>query len=149
MALQIRSICTAIHNLDVSGVVICDLNSIPESVDPRQPTLFPEPSEFVSDLVVTNDSFGSGLTGKKTAAYILTYTFCYAPVGEERGLFAAYPEMIDAAYRIIDAIIAADPLNGSVTSEINGAMNFGLVNDPAGQAFHGCQIQIRVTEFVN
>lgn len=149
MALAIRTITQAISEIDVSGVRFMDIDEIPESVDPRLPVFFPEPAGFVSDFSIEDNSFGTGLTAKMTASYTLTYTFAYAPIGSERGLFAQYPEMVDKAFLILDALIQSIPVEGSVNMEIINTLNFGPVSDPSGSPFHGCQVKIRVSEFVN
>lgn len=149
MSLAIATICTAISNLNVPGVEIKNLYEVPEAVDERFPTLYPEPSGFVSEFTVTKNSFGTGMTAMMTVTYNLTYTFCFAPVSSERTIFVKWAEMVEKAFRIYDTIIAACPLAGSVETELQNVFEFGPVSDPAGNTFHGCKFIIHVTEFVN
>ena len=150
MALAIATIADSIAAVSVSGVTIKDLNEIPEAVTLRDcPVLFPRPDGFVTDLAVKRDSFGTGAVAKMTVTYILTYTFCHAPIGSGRGLFDVYDNMIANAFAIIDAIITNDTVTGLVDLQVDDALNFGPVEDPSGNVFHGCEIQLYVMEFVN
>lgn len=152
MTLAIRYVTEAISLLDVDGVSIVDLDAIPEAVDGRRALIMPRPDGFVTGFSIERDSFGTS-GAKMTAIYTLNYRLLYAGIGEGRGLFDKYPDMVDAAFRFLDAVLAI----GEVTSEasrvvdlnIANALNFGPVLDPAGNAFHGCEIELTVTEFVN
>lgn len=148
MSLQINTICESISDLNIAGVKIRGLDEIPEAVEQRQPTIFPKPDGFVTDFTVERNSFG-GASEKETVHYTLNYRLCHTPLGSERGLFVSYPAMVECAFAFLDAIIGLGVLTGAVDILPADAVNFGPVSDPAGNMFHGCDIQLRVMEFVN
>jgi hypothetical protein len=149
MSLAITTITDSISKLSVSGLVIKDIDEIPVGVDARQPTLIPLP-DFVTNFVMIRDSFGGGTTAKMTVSYTLGYRLLYKPVGAGREL-EYYDNLVSMAGLIMDAILAIDTLTGlvDIEPEANGIINMGVVNDPAGNAFLGCDIRMRVKEFVN
>lgn len=149
MAMEITTIADSISALSVSGVKICDLDEIPDAVDFRQPTIFPLAYNFVTDLALTRDSYGGGSTAKMTIEYNLNYRLCFAPVEEGRGLFGVYKNMVTAAYRFLDAVIAIDTLEGLEDIYPADTVAFGYVQDMAGNPFHGCDFVIHILEFIN
>jgi len=149
MALEIAQICTSIAGLDVAGVTIADLDQIPEQVTSRKPMIFPRPDGFVSNFIMERNSFGGGSTAKMTVTYTLNYRLCYAPIGEGRGVFDIYPNMVEKAFLFLDAVLAIDTLTGLEDITPGDVIDFGPVTDPAGNLFHGCDILINIMEFVN
>ena len=83
--------------------------------------------------------------------YTLTYRLYHSKVGTGRsGLFDTFSGMVGKVGLFLDAIIANDTISGAVDIIPNSINNFGPVADPAGKSvFHGCDIGIQVTEFVN
>ena len=150
MVLAIATICESIAALDVEGVKMRDLDEIPEEVLAREcPVIFPRPDGFISSFAVERDSFGGGSTAKMTATYVLTYRFLQAPVASGRGLFEVYNKMVINAFAFLDAVIAVDVMSGLIDIQVNNTLNFGPVSDPAGNIFHGCDIELQVMEFIN
>ena len=150
MALQADTIATSIAGLSVPGVTIKDLDGVPEEVHARDcPLLYPKPDGFMSNLRVERDSFGAAGDARKTVRYTLSYAYLHAPVGEGRGLFDVYADMVGNVLAILDAIIADDALNGAADITPGAVTRFGLVNDPSGGWFHGCVVALDVVEFVN
>jgi hypothetical protein len=149
VALNTVAICTAIAGLTVSGVRMLNLDAIPEVADPRDvPAMWPRPDGFIEDVNVQVDSFGSS-QAKKTVTYTLVYVYAHSPLGAGRGLFDTYPDTVVKACAILDAIIANDAIQGAAIDITPSAGAFGPVGDPSGNAFHGCEIRVAVTEFVN
>lgn len=149
MALQAVTVATNIAALSVSGVTLKALSAIPENVAPRDcPIIYPRPDGFMSDLEVEVDSFGSS-AGKKTVRYTLTYMYLHSAIGEGRGLFDVYEDMVTKATAFVDAVISNDAIAGCVDITPTGITNFGPVADPAGGMFHGAQMPFVVTEFIN
>ena len=149
MALQISTICESIAALDIDGVNILDIDRIPEQADSRRAVIFPKPDGFVTNFVMVRDSFGGGSTAEMTVTYRLNYRLCYAPISTDRGLFAVYPDMVAAAFRFLDAILAINTMTGLVDITPFDILSFGPVADPAGSMFHGCDIILEIKEFVN
>jgi len=149
MGLATVTLINSIAALSVSGVKLYGLGGIPQSVVPGEcPLIYPKPDGLLSGLQVQIDSSGSA-AGKKTVRYTLSYMFLHSAVGEGRGLFEKYPDMVIKALAFLDAIIANDTLTGAVDVQPAGVLQFGPVPDPAGHLFHGCQIDLAVTELVN
>ncbi len=148
ITLHLETVITAIATLSVSGVTVCDLGDIPESPAPRTTYLIPSPSEpsFVTDFVVTRQSFGMS-TAATDANYTLNYKYLYARVGSERGLSKIYPGMVGKAVDIIEAILSLTGISGSVTWK-PALGDFFVIDDPAGNSWHGCMIAIDIHEFV-
>lgn len=144
---QISTIVSAISDLSVSGLTICDVDEIPAAVDIRTPTMFPL-ARFVTDLSVARDSFGADMA-KMTISYSLNYRVCYAPVGSNRGGLEHVGGMIVLFGSLLDALLGVVNFSGSVDFELPGAVNFGIVTDPAGNSFWGFDLAIRVSEFIN
>jgi hypothetical protein len=150
MALNIVAIAHSIASLSISGVTVHDIHDIPTTLTERDcPAFFPNPDGFVTGLQVTRDSMGLANTARKTVTYTLHYVYCHAPIGEGRGLFDIYSAFVTNAFAIIDAIIANDALSGALDMTVTDAANFGPVNDPAGNVFHGCEFALDIMELVN
>lgn len=149
MALSADTVATSIAGLTIPGVTVRDLDEIPEKVAGRDcPLLYPKPDGFFGNLCVERDSFGPPGEARKTARYTLTYAYLHAPIGEGRGLFDVYKGAVQNVLAILDAVIAADDLNGAVDFNPAAVLRFGVQVDPSGQPFHGTMLQFEVTEFV-
>lgn len=149
MALQAVTVATNIAGLTVTGVTLKALNAIPEGVDPRDcPVIYPKPDGFMSALEVEVNSFGSS-AAKKTVTYTLAYMYLHSAIGEGRGLFDVYEDMVSKVTAFIDAVLANDAITGCVDITQSGITAFGPVADPAGGIFHGAQLSFVVTELVN
>ena len=149
MALAIATIANSIAALSVTGVTIKDIDEIPVGVDPNQPTIIPLP-DYMTNFDVEIDSFGPGSTAKMSVYYTLNYRLCYKPADAGRSdTIEYYDNMVAAATAFLDAVLAADTVTGSIDVKPEAITNMGIVNDPADNSFHGCDIGLRVMEFVN
>lgn len=149
MALSATTIATAIAALSVTGVTVKDLTAIPEEVFGRDcPLVFPDPSEFMSDLKVTRESFGAASGAFKVVRYNLNYIYMHNEVGEERGLFKVYQDAVSKLTAFIDAVIADDVIGGAIDN-LPGTLAMGVVTDPTGKQFIGAKLAIGIQEFVN
>jgi hypothetical protein len=148
IALATITIFDSISKLNVPGVAIKDLNEIPTAVDLRRPTLFPVPENAFSDFAVTRQSQGGAGTALMEARYNINYRFCCFPVGSGRGLFDIYDGFMERVVAILNAVLAADMVTGLIDIE-EWYWSFGIVVDPAGVEFYGCDLSMRVMEFVN
>ena len=150
MSLQIVTVADSISKLSVTGVTIKDLDGIPEEVSVRDcPVLFPNPDGFITNARVIRRSAGSATDASKDVYYTLNYIFLYSPVGQGRGLFQVFPQLVTKAAAIMDTIISNDTITGlvDITPRINGEI--GVVEDTAGSKFFGCMFAFDVVEFVN
>ena len=149
MALALATVTNSIAALSVTGLTIKDLDEIPAKADPRQATLLALPA-FVTAFEMVRDSFGGGSEAKMSASYTLNYRLLYAPAGQGRaGTLENYDNMVALVTAFLDAAMAIDELTGAVDIVPAGITNMGLVNDPADNQWIGCDIALRVLEFVN
>jgi len=147
MALQIAAVANSIAALSVSGVSLKDVDEIPAGVDKRSPTILPLP-DYVTNFAVERVSFGSS-TALQNISYTLNYRFCYKPVGQGRQkTIEYYDEMIDKVALFFDAVMAIETLTGAVDITPAGVTNMGIVNDPSENEFIGCDLAVRILEFV-
>jgi len=146
MGLQIAPIMRAISKLRVAGLTM--RMAVPQALDPTDaPSMWPRPDGFVSDFEVQVDSFGSA-SAKKTVTYTLTYIFARSAVGAGEG-FEYYQSMTDMAFKIMDAFVAHDALQGEAIDVTPSFGEFGLILDASDKPFFGAELRIAVTEFVN
>ena len=115
------------------------------------PVIIPKPDGYLSNFRYARKSFGPGTVAAIDITYTLTYRLLHSAVGEGMsGVFSTYAAMVAIVSVFLDAIIANDTITGAVDVQPANVIEFGLVYDPAGKtAFHGCDIPIDITEFVN
>jgi hypothetical protein len=148
MALAIATVANSIAALSVSGVTIKDVDEIPSEVDTRSSMIIPLPN-YATDWTFSRDSFGAG-SALQTVSYTLNYRLCYKLAGTGRVVtIEHYDGIIDKAALFLDAVMAIDTLTGAVDIVPYGITNMGIVNDPAEIEWLGCDLAVRVTEFVN
>lgn len=149
MALQIAAVANSIAALSVSGVTIKDVDEIPAKVDPRASIIMPLPN-FATDWTHEVDSLGTGNSRMQTMWYTLNYRLCYKRVGAGRvSTIEHYAGMVAKAALFFDAVMAIDTFTGGVEMLPAGITNMGLVNDDSDNIFIGCDLAVRVQEFVN
>ena len=149
MALQIAVITNSIAALSIAGVTIKDKDELKDGWDAFDcPLLCPRPTDFMTGFIEERVSFGSGSTRQANISYVLAYRFFYAPVGTGDFLII-WSAMIDKAFAIVDAIIANDAIAGLIDLSHEDIVQSDVVEDAAGNQFIGCDIPIRVLEFVN
>ena len=143
------AIASSIAALPIVGVQIRDLDAIPEMVSARDcPVMYPKPDGFINNLGVDRISYGSALESRKNATYTLTYRYLHNPEGVDRaGSYRLFDAMMNNVDEIVSRIIDNDDLSGTVDITPAEISNLGLVLDPAGYAFHGCDIAFNVLVF--
>ena len=147
MALGIATIANAIAALSVTGLTIKDVDEIPAEADPRLSTLIPL-HEYMTDFEVELDSFGGGSTAKMTVWYTLGYRLLFKPLGAGRE-FEYQANMIAMVAAFLDAVLAIETISGCEGIIPISITNMGNVVDPAENWYVGCDIHLRVQEFVN
>jgi len=141
--MQIETITNAIEALSVSGVVIRDIDNVPEHVRLSGPILFPRPNEFITDIEFTRVSQGGGGTAQMNVSYTLNYVYCHAPIGSGvGGLASVYSGMI------LEKLFASDNPTGAIDMTVESISNVAVVSDPAGNQYNGVEIGLRITEFL-
>ncbi len=146
IASTISTVTDSIAGLIISGVTIKDIDQIPEAARLLTPLIIPQPNNFVTDLSVTFETFGSNGSAKMNTNYTLNYVFLYCEVG---GLsaFAAFSGLIEKLSAILVAIDSNDAISGAVDVKINSIGNLGVITDPAGVEFWGLEFSLRVLEY--
>ena len=108
----------------------------------------PAPNFFTAPNI-EYDSQGTGSEAAITASYILRYRFLYEEVGAERTLSNIFQGFIGKLTEIVDVFIDNDATADGIHLQVVEISGFGVVTDPVGNEFHGCEFGISVMEFVN
>lgn len=150
VSISFSTVADSIAGLSITGVTIADINQIGESNQKTPKHLCPRPQGYITNIVMDEPTFGAGATRKLTLRYTLTYRYYHAEiVGGRGGLFAVYSGMITNITRICNAILTNDTITGCVDIALLTIGELGPVSDPAGNAFHGCDLSFRITEYIN
>ena len=147
--IKLPSLLAQIAAISIAGVRVVDYDSIPTEILERDcPVLYPKPNELVSNLTVERETFGldSNANTKKNVTYDLRYVLAYQKIGAGRNLFESYPDMVDKIFAVQEAITELDT-TGGVIDITCAPVTWGVVQDPSGNAFHGCEFSFRVLEF--
>lgn len=143
----IATVTDSISNLSISGVTIKDIDQIPDIARMLTPLLIPQPNNFITDLQVSFETFGSNGGAKINTAYTLNYVFLYCEVGSGLGSFAAFSGLVGKLQDILVAINSNDAITGAVDVKISTIGNIGVITDPAGNEFWGLEFSLRVLEY--
>jgi hypothetical protein len=144
-AINFVTVADSISKMSISGVTVKDIDQITASRMGQAAMLAPRPDNFVTNIQVARDE----LTGQKlTLKYTLNYTYYHCPVGSTLN-FADYANLITNVAAILAVMVAPTPLAGSLDTEAPTVFEIGPVLDPAGNAFHGCQISLTISQFIN
>lgn len=143
----IATVTDSISNLSISGVTIKDIDQIPDIARMLTPLLIPQPNNFITDLQVSFETFGSNGGAKINTAYTLNYVFLYCEVGSGLGSFAAFSGLVGKLQDILVAINSNDAITGAVDMKIGSIGNIGVITDPAGNEFWGLEFSLRVLEY--
>ena len=143
----ISTVADSIAGLTISGVTIKDIDQIPDSASMLCPLLIPQPANFVTDISVSFETFGSNGGAKINTNYTLNYVFLFCEVGSGLGAFAAFSGLMTKLSAILVAINSNDTITGAVDMKINSIGNIGVITDPAGNEFWGLEFSLRVLEY--
>lgn len=143
----ISTVADSISNLTISGVTIKDIDAIPDTARMLCPLLIPQPNNFVSDIAVSFETFGSNGSAKINTNYTLNYVFLFCETGSGINAFAAFSGLMTKLSAILVAINSNDTITGAVDVRINSIGNIGVIVDPAGIEFWGLEFSLRVLEY--
>ena len=147
IAINPTTVSASIAALSISGVTIKDVDEIPDTVNNLCPVLMPQPNNFVTDIQVVRQSFGSNGTQKLDCNYTLNYLFLYAEVGSGIGAFAPYSGLLTLLTTTLNVILNNDSVTGLVDMSLAGVSNVGVVTDPSDREYWGVQIALRCLEY--
>lgn len=142
----IATVADSIAGLTISGVTIKDIDQIPDTARLLCPLLIPKPDNFVTDISVTFETFGSNGGAKINTNYTLNYVFLFCEVGGVSS-FAAFGGLVTKLSAILVAINSNDTITGAVDVKINSIGNIGVITDPAGIEYWGLEFGLRVLEY--
>ena len=149
---KISTVIDAIAALSVTlsngkALRILQDDTIPEDATRLGGVLFPKPGGFVSGFTVEPQTYGKDGAERMDVRYILTYTFCDIPAGSNRSLGDNYTAVVQDTALILNQILTNDDLSDGIDFRLADVINFGAVQDPAGNWFYGAELQFSVTEF--
>ena len=148
VSVYIATVADSISKLSISGVTCKDIDQIVSSYL-SQPALFaPRPDDFITNISVTPASLGSGSSKQVDLQYTLNYVYYHCSLGSTLN-FAAYSAMITNIAAILVALITNDTITGAVDMTVQEVSGVGPVLDPAGNAFHGCNIAVTIMQLIN
>lgn len=140
------TVANSISGLTFTGIHNLDLDKIPVNASMVCPVFFPRPDSYITDLTVTRQSFGTGTNKKIDLDYNLHYMYCHAAIGAKLD-FGFYNSVINNIATILSKLFESDVISGSVLCDVNTISDLGPVNDPAGNAYHGCEIVLSIKQF--
>lgn len=143
----IATVANSIAALSISGVTIKDIDQIPDTARMLCPLIIPRPDDFVSDLSISFETFGSNGGAKINTNYTLNYMFLLCEVGSGLGAFSAFSELVSKLQTILIAINSNDAITGAVDVKINSVGRIGTITDPSGNDFFGLEFSLRILEF--
>ena len=148
--LQIVRVAETISQLVIPGLEIRDIDDIPAEVGLRDAMLIPKP-DYITDFTMTRVSYG-GASALVDVTYTLNYRLCYQPVGMERPMtltvWGGMCSMVAGIWgKFLEIGVFNADHNEVVDVEPLAPLNMGIVNDPAGRAFYGCDLAFKIMEF--
>ena len=148
MALAFATVADSIAALSVSGFRLKSTGGMPEDVTGLGPMIIPAPN-FLTNFTPTRISYGGGSSALQDARYTLTFRLLFAPVGAGRGFNGVVTELVNGVGLFLDAVLAIDTIDGCEDITPDGVSNFGVVTDPAGNNYFGCDISLNILEFTD
>jgi len=124
-------------------ITVKDIDEIASAVGLDDHILSPMPENYISGVTITRDEMTAQLLVLK---YILTYRYYHCKLGGD--LFANYANMVTNAAAILLAFASDATLTGAVDNGEAQITAFGPVNDPAGIGYHGFDLTINITQFL-
>ena len=143
---KFATVANSIAALSVSGVHMYDTDQIPTNANMVVPCMFPKPYGYISNITPTIETYGTAGSEKITLEYDLTYTYCHAAIAENLN-FGVYAGFITKIASILVTLLTNDAVTGAVDIRVSSVSGFGIALDPAGNAYHGCDITLHVQEF--
>lgn len=143
---SISTVANSIAGLTISGVTIKDIDQIPDSARLLCPLLIPRPNNYLTDISVNFDTFGSNGTAQISTSYTLNYVFIFCEVGGISS-FDAFAGLVTKLSAILVAINSNDTITGAVDMKVNSVGDIGVITDPAGIEYWGLEFSMRVLEY--
>jgi hypothetical protein len=140
---DIATVTNSVESLTITGVTVADVDEISASIGLGLTILAPRPDDFITDLTITRaEVSGQNLD----VAYTLHYVYYHCPIGG--ALIDVYSAMVAKIALIIKAFAQNETLTGAMDNGYPTIEHVGPVQDPAGNVYHGCEITLPVTQFL-
>jgi len=147
IALNPITVADSIADISISGVTVKNTSNIPQSGQLVLPILFPQPSGFVSDIVVENQSVGPNTSAAIDFSYTLHYVFLFQELGSGVSQLDPYQPLLEKLELILEAILENDAVTALVDMRLNGVDGLGQVEGPDGVQYWGALFSLRCLEF--
>jgi len=130
-----------------SGTIsVKDTDEIPDTIGLDTHILAPMPAGFITGIELIRDELTAQLL---TLKYTLTYRYYHCKIGGGMGgLFGTYAGLITNAAAILLAFSKHATLVGALDNDIPQIIDIGAVSDPSGNGYHGFDITLRITQFL-
>lgn len=127
-------------------ITVKDTDEIPDTIGLDYRVLAPMPEGFITNVELIRDE----LTGQKlTLKYTLTYRYYHCLIaGALGGLFSTYAGLITNAAAVLLAFSNDATLTGALDNDMPQISGIGPVSDPAGKGYHGFDVSLRITQFL-
>jgi hypothetical protein len=152
MTLTTETVITGISNLSITlrstkTLTILTDSKIPESAQGLGGVMYPNPDKFLTDMNITNVTYGTNGAEKIDISYSLHYVFCDFPVGSNRSLGANFDVLLADTLAILNSVAINDTLGGASDFRLGELEGFGKISDPVGNAFFGAMFKFDVQQF--
>ena len=149
ISILLPDITDAIKDINISGVTVKDYDGIAASWQSMPNVLYPNPEGFLSDFALEYPTVLRGGSSPVDISYTLNYRFLGVEIGDLSQMPTQYAAMIEKVLAIIAAMISTDsPYSGRAEMEVV-SVSVGARADPVGNAYHGADISLKVTEMQN
>lgn len=148
VSINFVTVADAIAGLTITGVTVKDIDQVDASNVRLTSILAPRPLNYITDISAIADSLGAGGNRQMTLLYTLHYTYYYLPIGSTLS-FEKYNTLIANVATILAALITNDVISGALYTENISVDSLGLVTDPRGDNYFGCEFSLQIAQFIN
>ena len=145
---NLTTLATWLAGLSFTGVKAVDLSHIPDAINPQDCPLLVPAGRYATNVAFTRLTLRDSVGGRQV---MLTYTVHYRLYAGAVQEGVSYTERLagalDAWGAVINTVIANETPSGAYDIRPAGDVNFGILNDPAGTPYWGCEVAFDVQEF--
>lgn len=130
-------------------LTIKDISAIPVSINVQDaPMLVPKPNQFITNMVVKRDSYGSD-AALKSIDYDMTYQLFYCSVGKGKDWMTQYGNCVTCTQQIITYFAThSNDVSGAQDILPKNIPGFALLSVGDNVEFHGCEITFHVMQYL-
>ena len=145
---QFETVANSIAGISITGITLKTPDAIPLNGLTECPYFAPRPDDFITEIALTRESYGTGGSEKMNLAYTMNWQYFHAPITQIMN-FQTYGDILVNIATILQKIADNDAPSGAVDIQVKDITRIGPLADVAGNSFHGANIAIRVLEFIN